>query len=426
MKMILRLIFPILMLSLACERTYYVSPDGDDGGAGSKSSPWRSIQTGIDRLEPGDALLVGEGIFSERLIIRDKRGCSDKRIEIRNLPGVRPVIDQSGLDSPAVEVSNCAYLTLSGFEMRDASENCVLIKGSENLLVENNLIHHFLRYGIWIDSGSEIDIRHNELYGVKDGEGKSEEGGRIGLVGVRLAGRNAHHNRVEYNRMYNLFAHQENSDAGQMTGGTHHNLWAHNYMGAACDDGMDMIGGGHHNIIEYNQFCYAGFDYTGTFSTHPESNGRGFKTNYDAYDNIIRFNIAYSNRTAGFSNEDAGIGNVFYNNTTFGNGENGFTAFTDAIFINNVSVAEGGEFPSKWKELNRIGRINDGLNWFVDPSRYDFHPKAGSPLIDAGRTRISGKIEISQFQGDAPDMGAYEFGAATPGAEPGLLNSAGD
>ena len=44
-----------------------------------------------------------------------------------------------------------------------------------------------------------------------------------------------------------------------------------------------------------------------------------------------------------------------------------------------------------------------------DPQRFDFRPRPGSPLIDAGRA-ISGITE--GFLGDAPDVGAYEHGAA--------------
>ena len=43
----------------------------------------------------------------------------------------------------------------------------------------------------------------------------------------------------------------------------------------------------------------------------------------------------------------------------------------------------------------------------ADPERYDFRPKEGSPLIDAGK-HVPGKTD--GYQGKAPDIGAYEYG----------------
>jgi hypothetical protein len=43
----------------------------------------------------------------------------------------------------------------------------------------------------------------------------------------------------------------------------------------------------------------------------------------------------------------------------------------------------------------------------VDPEKLDFRPRKGSPLIDAGR-KIPGFTD--GFKGEAPDIGAYEFG----------------
>ena len=43
----------------------------------------------------------------------------------------------------------------------------------------------------------------------------------------------------------------------------------------------------------------------------------------------------------------------------------------------------------------------------TDPVNLDFRPKAGSPLIDAGRVIPS---VTDGFQGKSPDIGAYEYG----------------
>jgi hypothetical protein len=53
-----------------------------------------------------------------------------------------------------------------------------------------------------------------------------------------------------------------------------------------------------------------------------------------------------------------------------------------------------------------------------DPDNYDFRPKAGSPLVDAGKT-IPGITD--GFVGKAPDIGAYELGG--PLWKPGHQNT---
>jgi hypothetical protein len=61
-----------------------------------------------------------------------------------------------------------------------------------------------------------------------------------------------------------------------------------------------------------------------------------------------------------------------------------------------------------------------GASWMHlrDPANYDFRPKAGSPLVNAGApvTKSDVPSPVSNFpglnyEGTAPDIGAYEFGA---------------
>jgi hypothetical protein len=51
-------------------------------------------------------------------------------------------------------------------------------------------------------------------------------------------------------------------------------------------------------------------------------------------------------------------------------------------------------------------RDQDPVPFLQDPSKFDFRPKAGSPLIDAG-VPIPGYTD--GFKGKAPDLGAYEL-----------------
>lgn len=69
--------------------------------------------------------------------------------------------------------------------------------------------------------------------------------------------------------------------------------------------------------------------------------------------------------------------------------------------INGRPVKPGGKQASNY-ETNDVGQQ------LVDPAKFDFRPKRGSPLIDRGQV-ISGITD--GHKGSSPDVGAYEFGA---------------
>ena len=48
-------------------RTYVVSPQGNDGNPGTFENPIQTISSGARRAQPGDTVLVQEGIYRERV-----------------------------------------------------------------------------------------------------------------------------------------------------------------------------------------------------------------------------------------------------------------------------------------------------------------------------------------------------------------------
>src|ERR1051326_4966771 len=75
--------------------TVYVSLSGRDGASGTATAPWRTIQHAVNTLKPGDMLLIGPGIYRERIEIQ-KGGTAQSPITIAALPGARVVV--SGAD----------------------------------------------------------------------------------------------------------------------------------------------------------------------------------------------------------------------------------------------------------------------------------------------------------------------------------------
>jgi len=83
----------------------------------------------------------------------------------------------------------------------------------------------------------------------------------------------------------------------------------------------------------------------------------------------------------------------------------------NTTIANNYAQVISGTFSWQKEAVPPLGRVENNYGgedpMLVDPAGRDFRPRAGSPLIDAGRVLIP---VTDGYQGDAPDVGAYEYG----------------
>jgi len=144
--------------------TYYISPTGSDGAAGTTGAPKKTFAHCIGLLNPGDTLILKDGTYnatnSGYPSIVGKNGTSLNRITIKAENERQAFISGNGTQ-PFVVV-NCSYLTIEGIRVRniDAQINGVtsgspLAFGScNNLIVRRMLSTHNNRYY----NGSIIDL----------------------------------------------------------------------------------------------------------------------------------------------------------------------------------------------------------------------------------------------------------------------------
>lgn len=85
---------------------FHVSPQGDDRHPGTAAQPLRTLQAGVNRLQPGDTLLLGGGIYRETVTF-PRSGEPGKPLTLRPA-GPEPVV-----------VSGCD--ALSGWTLHDAT-----------------------------------------------------------------------------------------------------------------------------------------------------------------------------------------------------------------------------------------------------------------------------------------------------------------
>ena len=52
-------------VSGAVGATYYVAGDGNDNNPGTEAQPWRNIQRAVNVMQPGDTVLVKNGLYDK-------------------------------------------------------------------------------------------------------------------------------------------------------------------------------------------------------------------------------------------------------------------------------------------------------------------------------------------------------------------------
>ena len=87
----------LLSSPAAAAATYYTAAaSGVDTATGTASAPFRTIQRGVDALKPGDVLLVGPGIYRERITVA-RGGTKAAPVTIASLPGARVLVTGADL-----------------------------------------------------------------------------------------------------------------------------------------------------------------------------------------------------------------------------------------------------------------------------------------------------------------------------------------
>ncbi|MET0231400.1 MAG: DUF1565 domain-containing protein [Rhodanobacteraceae bacterium] len=138
----------------AAGSAFYVSPDGDDAGAGEIDSPWATIQHAADTIAPGDVACVRAGTYREVVTIARSGSAEAGRITFQAMPGESALIDGAGLDVPdgqygLVTLLDASYVAIRGFEIANyetASANAVPIGiyvtgAGTGVRIESNHIH---------------------------------------------------------------------------------------------------------------------------------------------------------------------------------------------------------------------------------------------------------------------------------------------
>lgn len=419
-------------------KTYYVSPDGNDRNSGTReSSPLRTIQAAAFEAEPGDTVLVREGIYSdlggqEYVLYFNGGGTEENWIRFANYPGEKPVIEIEGRGG--ILLSGASYVLVEGFTIRANNEEVDHEEAVEFAKVFQNDDYSDLRLfttGITVSlEGSRyphhIILRGNTVSGC-NGNGIAVKRADYVLVERNTTFENAFYspwgtsgisvwsswnlddNVNTYRTVLrgNVSYRNENRVIfwmlGRITDGNGIIIDAlKNVQSDLVGDGYDVPYSG--KILIANNVCY-------------ENGGRGINVfqseNIDIVNNTLYLNSSHPEMQ----------------------GEIGLGAANDIRIYNNIAYErEDSVSVSEWSEsganygsydiehlMTRFGEENadvyigsreiKGDPKFVDAASGDFRLSSGSRAIDGGTDDLFYPVDIAGTErpaGRRVDLGAYE------------------
>jgi hypothetical protein len=380
-------------------KVYYVAKIGSDSNsctqAQSQSTPKLTINAGIQCLSSGDTLSIKGGTYAERI--------STAVTSLHHLSGTSyqnaTVIQAYASDQVILRPTCCTGLAIGS--------------GGPGLITQYMIFRNLIIDGT--DAGLESGV----------GIGGGNNGGDV--QHIKLEGLEV--------RNWKMNAMQLGGDDG-----TGNYLWV---TGAKTHDNGSNSGAhcfyveGSNTLIEYsecyNQQAYGIHNYAVTSAiANPSNNIYRYNYIHNTGQGLGRTaagllltkgsnNQAYGNVIADNQNgvELSASGQIFYNNTVYGNGINQAcsTFCHEAILLsasNNTVVKNNIVFDNYMNSIGNNGTASVLTNnlmsdpKFTDAGTGNFRLQSGSPAIDTGTANIVNGITIT-YNGTAPDIGAYEY-----------------
>ena len=433
-------IFFVVSLTNAINATtYHVAKTGNDRNNGT-TSPFLSIQRGINALTAGDTLFVHAGVYQERIIVADRSGTADNPIVITAFPNERPVIDGNGLDmggdgNGLVSIFS-AYVRLNGFEIRNVDMNgmyrsnmAVYLNG--NNVISNCIVHNANHGGIQICGNNNLmeycTVYDCSMYNadlrIKDGNSAG-----VSIRGFPSRSVTANYNTIRNCTVYNVYGETVSAVYTQHTvmednvvyqGGIYvcnsqNGLYQRNFVyiqndmgefrhaAIGCDNEYSGNTNSDNTIV--NNICYGAW--SNFFSTSlintTIANNTFVNSRYDWGVIIYRgFNHSNSRFVNNIVIQEGSAPCIFYD------GSGGITFSNNLWNKTPVSNLEGGYSRGTGDIISTNSIIKSGS--YTSTEYYKLFQ--GSPAINAGINVISSDFEKNQRS--LSDIGAFEFNSGT-------------
>src|SRR5947208_3437826 len=342
---------------------------GNDANAGTSTAPWRTIQHAADAANPGDTVIVNDGVYTggSNVVTIGRSGTASAWLVFRAAHRWGAVLDGRNNASAVGFEINGSYVRVEGFEVRGTS-----------------------RYGIDAYNGHDVDVVANNVHDV--GHVCTDDVG--GRVGIDAYARNL---TIERNVVHDVGRFGPGEQGCSPSTGNWQNHDHGIYQGSEYSGQSD-------NLVVRNNIFYhfthgwaiQRYDGSGTsvngltivnntfVGANPWRDGQIIIAT-GASNVVISNNIFYQPATAGIWFDTGGLTNVTVsNNLSFGAAvSTGLSGVASASNLVNVDPR------------------------FVSVSGLDFHVQSGSPAIGAGMTLSSVPNDFDGYG----RMGTYTIGA---------------
>jgi parallel beta-helix repeat protein len=151
----------------------YVSLSGNDANAGTLSAPFRTIKQASRVARSGDVVNVRGGVYADATTttIYQLKGTASARIVFRSMPGELAILDGTNLPASGniITFNETEFVDFSGFEVRNAKSQAVVVWHGKNTRILDNHIHHAVRNGIYVGGDvtpacSDITVSGNRVH----------------------------------------------------------------------------------------------------------------------------------------------------------------------------------------------------------------------------------------------------------------------
>jgi hypothetical protein len=364
---------------------YYVSTSGSDSNPGTSASPFRTIQKAADMVNPGDTVIIRDGVYSttsQYFINVNRGGASGSYVTFKAEHKWGAVLDGGNVSSYGISLGlGVSYVQFVNLEIKN-----------------------FLWMGVFCNNGTTlsnyITIRGCKIHDI----GRVFDQGDYGRCAIYFSKGN-HHWTITQNFIYNT-GRTNTTDNFRMN--KDHAV----YIGTASSSSEAS----HDNVITYNVM----------YSTS------GNTLNIGSYNDLIANNVsAWPNiNLAGGScfivTEGAGgSGLTIANNIIYGLDPNfnfailSWTGYSGWTVKNNM-VVNGTMWASAGSGQSAMAGGNYGLsdceNSSVDPqfvspvkTSVDFSLKSTSPAINRGANMGFTADILGRPMNGTPDIGSYEY-----------------
>jgi hypothetical protein len=361
---------------------YYLATDGSDSNSGTRDQPFGSLQTLLSTLSAGDTGYVRGGTYYPTGYNdgSDQQGSDGSPITLQAYEGEDVVFDFSNGSYGGMRLWSCSYWELRDFEIRSAPS-----------------------YGLYLFGGTEFCTIENVTV---DGSGGDSNTSGVG-INLYNAPDTTIRNCVSRNN-YDPSSGGGNAD-GFAAESSPRTVIEDCVSHGNSDDGFDLWKAENETLRR----CVAygnGYDPDG----NEAGDGNGFKLGGGATSGGHRVErcVSYRNAQRGFHYNEADIPVEVYNCTAWDNPRNFWFAEVQHVLRNNISaqgeVALGSAVDHAYNSWN-LG-ISSPAFASTDPASSDFlRLTSDSPAVDAGTD-----VGLS-FEGEAPDLGAYETSSDSGG-----------